>query len=144
MSGAVLAAWLLATTLVGQTAIFAMYPARGMYGGQWRTMIDSFTCIIPDTNTAAFYWRDGGVGVSLPTERIHTLPPWVPGNDPALGLPTGAAIPGIAWRAFYYGDTLVMWGYPVTPGYVGHLQFHTSLHIRPDSTAVFAGYWFTY
>jgi hypothetical protein len=71
----------------------------------------------------------GGVKLQLKTERLKKIPPWVPGQPPAL--------PGVAWRALMYqADTLLAWGYnDDNAAYVGHLELHAAgLPVR-------GGYW---
>jgi len=108
--------------------------------------VDSFVVELPDTTRAFCALIVGGIPVPLRTVRDLKIPPWVPGNDPKLGLPTTTAALGIAWHSFEYdADTLVAWGYAAGDSqYVGHLQVRTNIKVRPDSNAVFSGYWRSY
>jgi len=97
---------------------------------------DSFMVELPDTARAVCVLIANGVPCPLRTQRLLRPPAWVPGQPPAQP-------GGLAWRSFEYeADTLVAWGYDTGAGqYIGRLEEHTNIRVRPDSNAVFGGWW---
>jgi hypothetical protein len=81
---------------------------------------DSFHAALPTEDDVRMTLIAGGARMPLKTERLKKIPPWVPGQPPAL--------PGVAWRAYMYdADTLTCWGYDDEHAmYVGHLELHAA------------------
>jgi len=101
---------------------------------------DSFVVEFPDTTHAHLALIAEGAKLPLKTVRDPILPPTA--REGARPLQAHE----VAWHAYQYdADTLVMWGYDAGDSqYVGRLQVHTNIPVRPDSHAVIEGYWMSY
>jgi hypothetical protein len=119
------------------TGELCIYPAHPLPPGVDKqvasaNVVDSFTVTLPTEDKARMTLIAGGAKLPLKTERLKKIPPWVPGQPPAL--------PGVAWRAFEYeADTLTMFGYNDDNAmFVGHLE------LRAAGLPVRQGYWHSF